>query len=210
MVELRNMFILFMIYSLIGWIIEIIDIYVLEKKVVNRGFLIGPYCPIYGVGALLMTWILEGTADLFGLFVKAMVICAILEYLTSYLMEKLFKIRWWDYTQNKFNINGRICLETMLLFGLGGCIMIKYTNPFFAGIIANCNPIVLSIISIVLACFFIADMVLSFNIVNKIKKSTLNIRGDATEEIKEKVKKVLMNSYFANRLMKAFPNVKKK
>ena len=210
MVELRNMFILFMIYSLIGWIIEIIDIYVLEKKVVNRGFLIGPYCPIYGVGALLMTWILEGTADLFGLFVKAMVICTILEYLTSYLMEKLFKIRWWDYTQNKFNINGRICLETMLLFGLGGCIMIKYTNPFFAGIIANCNPIVLNIISIVLACFFIADMVLSFNIVNKIKKSTLNIRGDATEEIKEKVKKVLMNSYFANRLMKAFPNVKKK
>ena len=93
MEELRNMFILFMIYSLIGWIIEIIDIYVLEKKVVNRGFLIGPYCPIYGVGALLMTWILEGTADLFGLFVKAMVICAILEYLTSYLMEKLFKIR---------------------------------------------------------------------------------------------------------------------
>lgn len=209
MEELRNMFILFMIYSLIGWIIEIIDIYILSKKVINRGFLIGPYCPIYGIGAILMTWLLKGTTDFFGILVKSMVICAILEYLTSYLMEKIFKIRWWDYTQNKFNINGRICLETMVLFGLGGCLMVKFSNPFLYEIISNCNPIVLNSISIILAVILLMDIIVSLKIINKIKYNEVGSHRDSTEEIKEKVKNALFNSYLVNRLTKAFPNIKK-
>ena len=92
MQDLRILFMIFMTYSFIGWIIEIISVGILQKKIINRGFLIGPYCPIYGVGAVIMTLLIDvNTNDLFGIFVKSMVICAVLEYITSYLMEKLFK-----------------------------------------------------------------------------------------------------------------------
>lgn len=115
---------------------EVTQGYVRHKKFVNRGFLIGPYCPIYGYGAISMTLLLKGYAnDPIVLFVMAIVICSILEYTTSFVMEKLFKIRWWDYSNRKFNINGRICLETMIPFGILGCLMIYFVNPFMFAII---------------------------------------------------------------------------
>ena len=105
MYDLKIYFLLFIIYSVVGWIIEIIDVAILNKKIVNRGFLIGPYCPVYGVGALLMLIFLNKYVyDPFILFCMSFLICGILEYLTSYIMEKLFKARWWDYSSNKFNL----------------------------------------------------------------------------------------------------------
>ena len=99
-----------------GWCIEVIDTLITTKKFVNRGFLIGPYCPIYGVGAIIMIVSLNRFIDVpIMLFVMSMVIFALLEYYTSYFMEKLFRARWWDYSTKKFNINGRICLETMMI-----------------------------------------------------------------------------------------------
>ena len=114
-------FLLFIIYSIIGWILEIIFAFINLKKFVNRGFLIGPYCPIYGAGCLLLTILLSKYAeDTIVLFALSIIICSILEYLTSWIMEKIFKLRWWDYSDMKFNINGRICLETMIPFGIIG------------------------------------------------------------------------------------------
>ena len=106
---IRFYFLLFISYSVIGWIMETILKTIEYKKFVNRGFLIGPYCPIYGCGALLMTFLLQGYAeDPIVLFVFNIIICSILEYSTSYIMEKIFKARWWDYSYTKYNINGRI------------------------------------------------------------------------------------------------------
>ena len=97
MIEFRNLFLLFITYSIIGWIIEIIHIYLHTKKMANRGFLIGPYCPIYGIGTVIMTYIFNNSSDdLFGIFAKSMIICALLEYTTSYILEKIFNKRWWD------------------------------------------------------------------------------------------------------------------
>ena len=90
-------FLLFVFYSFLGWLMEVTQGYVRHKKFVNRGFLIGPYCPIYGYGAISMTLLLKGYAnDPIVLFVMAIVICSILEYTTSFVMEKIFKIRWWE------------------------------------------------------------------------------------------------------------------
>jgi len=209
MEEIRNIFLIFMIYSLIGWTLEIIEVGLLSKKIVNRGFLIGPYCPIYGFGALFLTIFLKGTnTDLFGVFTKSLIICSILEYVTSYIMEKLFKTRWWDYSENKFNINGRICLEGMILFGVGGCLIMEYSNPFLFSVINDSNAILLNIISIILAIVFLIDLIISFKIISKLETKT-KIYKDSTEEIKEKVKSALINNYLSNRLIKAFPNVKK-
>ena len=128
---IRFYFLLFISYSVIGWIMETILKTIEYKKFVNRGFLIGPYCPIYGCGALLMTFLLQGYVhDPIVLFVFNIIICSILEYSTSYIMEKIFKARWWDYSYTKYNINGRICLDTMIPFGLLGLLMMYVINPF--------------------------------------------------------------------------------
>ena len=106
--------------------------YIELKRFINRGFLIGPYCPIYGCGAVLITLLLQKFVnDPITLFVYGIIICSILEYTTSFIMEKLFNARWWDYSTKKFNINGRICLETMIPFGLLGLAIVYIINPFF-------------------------------------------------------------------------------
>ena len=129
-------FLLFIIYAVIGWVCEVILSLFEHKRFINRGFLIGPYCPIYGVGVLLIITLLKNYMDsLLVLFVLAMVLCMVLEYVTSYLMEKIFNARWWDYSDEKFNINGRICLETAVPFGVGGLLIMYIVNPFVVSIL---------------------------------------------------------------------------
>ena len=120
----------FIIYSIIGWIVETSYVYISTKKFVDRGFLVGPYCPIYGSGAVLMILYLTQYKDnILTVFILSTVICSILEYLTSYIMEVLFKTRWWDYSTQKFNLNGRICGKNSLLFGLAGILVIYIIHP---------------------------------------------------------------------------------
>ena len=124
-------FSLFIIYSFIGWCIEVIAVSYTKKKFVNRGFLIGPYCPIYGVSALIMVFLLNKyKEDISVLFWMSFIVCSIIEYLTSYIMEKLFKARWWDYSDRLFNVNGRICLKNSICFGALGVLLIRYINNF--------------------------------------------------------------------------------
>lgn len=176
-----------------------------DKKIVNRGFLIGPYCPIYGTGCLLLITLLNKyKSDIVILFVMSIVICSILEYTTSYVMEKLFKARWWDYTRFKFNINGRICAETMIPFGILGVLVVYYLNPFLLKII-NTNTILFTITTII----FIADVAISFGIITSLKTTINDITKDSTEEITKRVREIIkQKSYFHKRLIKAFPNFK--
>ena len=133
-------FLLFLFYSFLGWILEMVVCSIADKKVVNRGFLIGPYCPIYGSGCLLIISLLHKYQDdPFTLFIMAVIVCSLLEYFTSYIMEKLFKARWWDYSDRRFNINGRICLDNLVLFGVLGLLIFYVANPFFGGLIDRFN-----------------------------------------------------------------------
>ena len=124
-------FLLFLVYSFVGWLIEV-GLYLKEyKKFVNRGFLLGPYLPLYGCGALLMVFFLRKySGDIIILFCMSTLICSVLEYMTSYIMEKIFRARWWDYSTRKFNIEGRVCLKFALCFGFGGVIVVPFVNPF--------------------------------------------------------------------------------
>ena len=209
--KLTEVFLLFIIYAFIGWIVEIINNIIVYKKFVNRGFLIGPYCPIYGVGGLIATiFLTKYKESIIVLFVMSMFLFALLEYFTSYLMEKLFKARWWDYSNYRFNINGRICLETLVPFGLLGCFAIYIVNPSFKFLFSLANPQVLNIIVIVIAIFFALDVILSLKIISSFKNTAMCfLKKDNTEEITKKVKEVLLNkSVWTRRLMKAFPKVK--
>ncbi len=201
-------FMLFITYSFIGWIIEVMNELIINKKIVNRGFLIGPYCPIYGCGSIFMILFIKNTGDIIGTFLKIVFICAVLEYTTSYIMEKLFKTRWWDYSKNKYNINGRICLETMFLFGIGGCILLYLVNPFIISIYQMIPNLLMTIITFTLFIIFVSDMIVSFNIINGLKNTLINPKGDSTERI-GKLRKKYKKSYLRERVIKAFPNIQK-
>ncbi len=184
---------------------EVLWALIKEKKIINRGFLIGPYCPIYGVGCLLLTTLLNNYKNnIISLFILSIIICSILEYLTSYIMEKLFKARWWDYNKYKFNINGRICAETMIPFGILGVMVVHYINPFLIKII-NTNTIIFTILSVT----FIVDICISFTIISSLKKTMNTVKKDNTEEITKRVREIIkQKSFLQQRLIKAFPDFK--
>lgn len=207
---------LFTIYSIMGWLMEVVLGLIQHHKFVNRGFLIGPYCPIYGFGGVAITLLLgnfmqtmEKVSLLDSIWISTIVImciCGTLEYVTSYLMEKLFHARWWDYHRFKLNINGRICLETLLPFTIIGQIILRYGNPVFLGLIGNINQLWLHIITIIIICIFATDASVSYNIIHSFKKIS-NEAKDNTEEITKKVKEIISKTWRGRRLVSAFPNV---
>ncbi len=203
-------FLLFIMYSFLGWLMEVILTLICDKKFVNRGFLIGPYCPIYGYGVLGILFLIgKDTSDILAVFLKSILICSVLEYLTSYFMEKLFKVRWWDYSNKKFNINGRICLETMIPFGILGSFCVYILNPFFIKLLYLIPPTIRLILFIVLLIGYIVDNIISFNVVNKIKKEVKYQKRDNTEEVRENVIKWLkQNSFLYRHIKNAYPNFK--
>lgn len=201
---------LFYLYSFIGWVSEVITTIIKEHKFVNRGFLIGPLCPIYGACCVLMNLCLRNFTDRpILLFLLCMILCATLEYITSYIMEKIFKTRWWDYYEYKFNLNGRICLLFTLLFGIGGLAMFYIVNPVVFNIIGNISTNTLHLIIASLASITLIDLIVSFNIIYSIKNITLSLTGDSTEIITKKVKEILFNKTpLHKRIWESFPDMK--
>lgn len=201
-----KLFALFMLYSFLGWIFETIVVYFYTKKIVNRGFFVGPICPIYGIGCVLIILLLKKyTNDPVALFVMALFICSILEYFTSYVMEKMFKARWWDYSDKSININGRICLENCLAFGFLGLILIYFINPFCSGLIELLPKTVLVIVDIVLLVLFVTDNIVSFKIIASFKNVAKSIKKDSTVEITKKVReKLIERGGLYKRLVMAF------
>ena len=210
--SLATYFMLFIIYAVAGWICEVTLQLVQKHKLADRGFLIGPYCPIYGCGAILITLCLTPFNEHpIGLFILAMVLCGSLEYATSFIMEKAFNARWWDYSNMRFNINGRICLETLVPFGIAGLLIIYVFNPFLISMIGLMGENVLNITSIAILVIFVADVIVSSKIIYNFKKTNKEVSQqdskDSTEIISEKVREILRNKSFLNRrLIEAFPD----
>lgn len=203
-------FYIFIIYSFLGWLMEVLLVSFQQRKITARGFLIGPWCPIFGFGALFVTLLLKKYyEDPIVLFIMSFLLGTILEYITSYLMEKIFKARWWDYTNHKFHINGRVSLTTSLGFGLLGVILVYVFNPFFLKIISNIPNILFNTVMIIILLIFVSDVIISFKIITNIKKENFADIKDITEIANEEFKKVLKNkSVFNKRLLNAFPHLK--
>ena len=209
--DIRIYFLLFIIYSVAGWCMEVICKLIQYKRFINRGFLIGPWCSIYGYGALLITFLLQKyTDDALVLFVMAIVVCGTLEYLTSYFMEKIFKARWWDYSQRKFNLNGRICLGTIIPFGLLGLFIMYVSNPFLIEKLELLPELWLNIIFWTILTMYVVDNIVSGVVVRSIKTADMSAskETDNTEEITKKVKEILQaKSILHRRLINAYPKL---
>lgn len=205
-----EIYLLFWIFSFIGWIIEVTVCSIEAKKIVNRGFLLGPYCPIYGFGGVTMLLLMPYKDDPLACFVLALVMCSIIEYITGYLMEKIFKLRWWDYSNEPFNINGRVCLQNAVAFGLLGMLCTSYIYPFLFNVLDKLSYNIIVIFSTLVMVITLIDVIVSFNAMNGIKKIISNNitewkNKDATNDIKELIKNALSkNNYLQRRLVKAF------
>ena len=157
-------FLLLMVYSLIGWCGEMVYCSIYQRKLCEkRGFLNGPLCPIYGHGALIVLLCLNGGCkNPLLTFILGAVLTSMVEYATSYAMEKLFHMRWWDYSHYKYHITGRVCLLNSTLFGLASVFLCHLANPRIANRLEN---IMLSAAGVPLAMVFLAiyltDIILS-------------------------------------------------
>lgn len=207
MERLAIIFLIFMTYAFGGWAMEVIISLLQRRKLVNRGFLVGPICPIYGVGALLLSLVVSSDESPLVIFCVAVVGSAVLEYSVSYIMEKLFRVRWWDYTDQPFNLNGRICAESVLAFGVIGVLILKIINPALLAPYSSMPQFLMFLLAAVLAAWLIFDIALSLWLMLGVRVTVGTVQRDATDEIAARVHEVLTDKGKLNRrLVKAFPN----
>ena len=157
-ITIENVFLWFMIYSFFGWVYETIYCSIVERKFVYRGFLNGPYCPIYGFGALLDIFALGRIENPAALFLAGAVLTCSLEYFTGWLLETLFHAKWWDYTDMKFNIKGRVCLLGALAFGAFSVVLIKFIHPFLVWLLSDAPQLFISLLSSFLLIVLATDI----------------------------------------------------
>lgn len=167
MIYVINVGISFIVYSLLGWIIE--DIYktILDRKITNSGFLFGPFCPIYGFGAIIAILTLQILKDKYILlFIISFIEFSLLEYFISFILEKMLKVKYWDYTNYKYNFRGRICLKNSIFWGILGVVFIQLINPVIQAFINKTNLNIKIIFIIIFAFYLIIDIILT---IKKIK-----------------------------------------
>lgn len=152
------LFLYFVIYAFLGWILETVYCSVRERRFVARGFLYGPVCPIYGVGVLMMLcWFAPFTGQPLLFYVIATVCMSAWEYLVAWILETTTHIKYWDYSDRKFNLHGRICLSISLTWGVLAYLVIFWIHPVVAGLVERLSPFTVYVADVVLLVLLVAD-----------------------------------------------------
>lgn len=217
---------LFFIYCMIGWVWESCYESILNKKILNRGFLNGPYIPIYGFGGVFIVLVLQKfEAPLWSLatlkiYIVGAIGATILEYVTSYVLEKLLKARWWDYSNYPLNLNGRICLIASLFWGVVAVSAIDILNPFLMSSYANASHDAVLIFVTVMVTLFVVDLGVTVNSILDLHSRVqllMAMEGDKLGEFLEERKEVFgrykdkfmnIGNPFTMRIMNSFPNLR--
>ena len=210
--SLINLILLFFAYAFLGWCIEVTLKYFQFHRFINRGFLTGPWLPIYGSGAALITVVIKGLAPLeFSVgttFAVSFLLCGFLEYMTSYVLEKRFHARWWDYSQKPMNLHGRVWIGNLILFGLGGVVIVDLINPLLLRLSEHMSFPLREIMALFLSVVFVADYVMSHFVLKLVKTSVELSEADDTESISKEVRLLLSDrSVFHRRFAEAYPEV---
>ena len=177
----------FVIYSFLGWILESIVRTICERRIINTGFLIGPFCPIYGFGAIIMILFLDQFKNnIILLFFSSFIILSLWEYVVGVLLEKFFATKYWDYSDHKFNYKGRICLTNSIAWGILGVLFINYIHPTITQLLEHVDFIYVAIITSIIAVILLIDAIISIIKVKNIK-TTLEKIEEINEQIKQKL-----------------------
>ncbi len=171
-IELSKAFLVFLFFSAIGWLCEVAYVGIFfEHRFVNRGFLTGPLCPVYGIGGILLLSLPEAFQNpVWRLFCTGVVLCSAVEYAAGYALEKIFHTKWWDYSDKKIsaggrdiplNLHGRICLQNSLLFGVMTVAVLKFVQPLIVRLLAQFADIYIQLAASALGLAFILDILVS-------------------------------------------------
>ena len=173
----------FLIYSMIGYVCEVIYCSVPARHLVNRGFLYGPWLPIYGFGAIIVIVFLEPfRSHWWMVFIFGLILTSALEYFTSWALEKIFHIKLWDYSKHRININGRVCALNSTLFGIMGLFGVYVADPFFAPLILKIPEVLRHYLGDIIIMAFAIDATASIIHMSAFRKKL--------EEIHEKIEAV--------------------
>lgn len=225
MQKLGILFLYFFIYSIIGWFAEIIYCRLYDGKWSSRGFFYGPYCPIYGFGAIAIILLLSPfSKNPLLIFLLGAILTSMLEYATSFIMEKLFNAKWWDYSKYKYNINGRVCLLNALEFGFLGIILIYIFHPNITKVINLIPQDIIYILDVIILVILAIDLTATLNSLLNFKEK-LKTLNELAEKLKEtnsgklseltiykelgelRQKLLLKRAGIGKRFIEAFPNL---
>ena len=200
------------LFSCVGWLMEVTLKYIQYHRFINRGYLIGPYCPIYGCGVVAVTVLVGGIIGYEGsitdTFLAGFVICGILEYFVSWYMEKMFHARWWDYSTKPMNLHGRIWIGNLILFGVASVAIMKWIDPVFFKAIHKWPEHLIIGAAVFCAVLLITDNVISYFLMDVVKKEIDGTDADNTEEISQKVRELLRNrKVLLRRIQAAYPDM---
>ncbi len=219
----------FLLYAIVGYMLEVIFAALVLGKFVNRGFLNGPWCPIYGFGVVVVAIALKPVSDnMIVLFIGSVIVTSAIEFVTGFVLEKVFNQRWWDYSDAPFNLCGYICLKFSLLWGVACVFVVKLIFPFTdwiasllrnkLGAIALFSLLALMIADLVATLVSVAGIKNKLNLMNaiaaKLKENSNNVGeflSDETLELKQKFESLSaqLEKGNAKRILNAFPNLKK-
>ena len=203
----------FMIYSFLGWCLESIYKTIIFKKPTNSGFLYGPFCPMYGIGAILMIWAGQLSNNPIVIFIMAFLIFSVWEYLVAVIIEKLFKTKYWDYSKLKFNIQGRVCLKNSLYWGILGVLLIYIIQPVINNFTDMIPHDILVYVDVILMIAILVDTVITiFRImfIDKKIRQVLEIGETIKEKIAELKNSEIMEKAHIDNLQKLISDLKVK
>jgi uncharacterized membrane protein len=169
---------LFVIYSFLGWLLEVIfEMTQNGGKFVNKGFLNSPVCPIYGFGIIIvLSFLAPFKSNLLLLFIGSMVLTTVVEFVTGYILEKLFHRKWWDYTEWQFNIKGYVCLGVSAIWGVACVLMITFLQPLIDNLIHWTSSDIGNIIITLLIMIMIADAIVTVVSLLKVKQKIFTMK----------------------------------
>lgn len=210
---LCQLIVLFFVFSVLGWMMEVTLKYIQYHRFINRGFLIGPYCPIYGSGVVLVTVLVGGLIGIRGgtpgeIFLAGFFICGGLEYFISWYMEKAFHARWWDYSRKPMNLNGRVWIGNLMLFGLASVVIVLWIDPVYFRLIEKLPLFWLHFAAIAIVALLVSDCVVSHVMMDIVRREIDAQDGDSTEEISRRVHELLRDrNLFLRRIHQAYPEL---
>ena len=216
MYQICLLFMKFLLFSMIGYVVEMIMCAIVDKKIANRGFFCGPIIPIYGVGSLLLIWILKFFREnILLVILLSMLITTTIEYFTGYALEKIFHNKWWDYSKEKFNLHGRICLKNTVLFGIGGPIILYILNPYMNDFLIQFKNSTLIAVTIFLFIIFLLDVTYSCIVAYNLRHRLIvveDLKNEKLSKIPGMLERMLTSRVkgmkkFPKRLLKAFPTL---
>lgn len=177
---LYEMIYFFFIYSFIGWVMETAFCSINERRFAIRGFLVGPYCPIYGFGMCFIILLLPPSMSWQNVYLGGVLIATALEYVTGWLLETLFHTKWWDYSEHRYNLHGRVSLFISLVWGILALLIVKIVQPVIASWVVMIPETAGKIILICLLLLFMVDTV--YSVIVAVKMSNRIIKRDELRE----------------------------